>query len=608
LKSIRAAESATYRSERVSDLQWPGLLYGLFALLGCAFAFVGLSSSSFWSDELYTIQVVNHHGGIAEVFRRVLADVHPPLYNFVLYGWTQLAGITETSTRLLSAACAVLAVVVFAFGVRRRLSFTAIAFACAIATTSMFWFAQSQNVRDYPLSIFMSSALLVTAIRLHQRMRVQTGFPLGSWLGLTVLGVAGSQTHPYMLLTVGVLMLFLLITAPTWSMRIALAASGLLILGLYVGLLWLMTHASGQHGVNIPWFSNKPKFLLSQLRRTVFNFISRQSLAVVVAMLLALWLRRSGTTTARADEHETRWTTALCGFVFVGVIVSGLAVSILVTPSFSYRNVLVCAPFGWFLVAALYDVAGPRIDTRIGQVLAALAVLLVGSQLVVMMRGRLLPTNEPWRASAAYVHGLPGCSDTQLPLVVLPNIYGSSLTPGVHAMVERDYFGFYLPASYQLYAYLPEGVLQHFADSVQSGNTASNACPLIAWAMHGIDDEAKALTLAEQFASTPGLTTHRIVMQEFVAYELRGLGWKPEPNGFIYLQATPQTLQSPAALAAGTDIDRRRSVGDVLLVTDVTPTQAAGAHAHTYTIQRWRNGKAIGEITVSPPPPPAGLR
>ena len=41
---------------------------------GCLFAFVGLSRSSFWADELFTMQVVDHHNGLGEVFRRVLAD------------------------------------------------------------------------------------------------------------------------------------------------------------------------------------------------------------------------------------------------------------------------------------------------------------------------------------------------------------------------------------------------------------------------------------------------------------------------------------------------------------------------------------------------------
>jgi hypothetical protein len=348
LDALQTPKSAHYEAKRQSGWSWPGLAFALIALLGCVFAFVGLSNNSFWVDELYTLQVADPQGGIAGVFQRVLADVHPPLYNFALYGWTLLTGTSETSTRLLSAACAVLAVVAFAFGSRKRLSPNGIAFACAVATTSMFWFVQSQNVRDYPLAILLSAILLALAISLDQHNRSSTRFPWFHWLLLTTFGIAGSQTHPYMLLTVGVLLIFLMLTARTWPLRMAMAGSGLVILALYVGLLSLMAHKTGRHDFNDSWFNNKPKFLLSQLRRTLLNFANRQALLVIVGMLVAGWLnfRRPPAQLIASQQEDSaiRWTTALCWFVFLGVMVSGIAVSILVAPSFSYRNALVCAP------------------------------------------------------------------------------------------------------------------------------------------------------------------------------------------------------------------------------------------------------------------------
>lgn len=609
--AIQANYTRNSGHHRATAAHWPAVLYGLIALAGCLFAFVGLSSNSFWADELYTMQVVNHNGGLAEVFRRVLADVHPPLYDVLLYGWIQVAGHSEWAVRLPSALFGVAAILMFAFGTRRRLSPTTIAFACAVATTSMFWFVQSQNMRDYALSMLLSSALLVAAIRLHEHTHRDNGFPLGAWLWLTVLGIAGSQTHPYMLLTVGMAFVFLLLTARTWSMRIALAASGLLVLGLYVGLMWLMTHTDQKHGFAGTWFSNKPKFLASQLRRVVFNLLNRQAALVVVAMLLALWFRRRSHAEQPIDdsrEKSIRWTTGLCWFVFIGVLVSGIAISILFAPSFSYRNVLTCTPFAWFLVGRLYDRAGPRTDTRLGAVLAAIAVLLVGSQLIVLMRGRLLPTNEPWRASAAYAQGLPGCGDTTLPLVVMPDTYGSGMTPAVHDMIERNYFGYYLPSSYRTHAYLSEELVQHFASSLPASDTAASSCPLIAWGVHDFGSEDLALALGEQLASTPGLTTHSILVQEFLSYQLRWLSWKAEPGGFVFLLATPETLQTPATLTAGTDIDRKRSLGDLLQITDVTPTQNKGSTASVYAIKRWRAGKMIGETTISPRQPSTSSR
>jgi 4-amino-4-deoxy-L-arabinose transferase-like glycosyltransferase len=551
-------------------LDWPGKLYALIALLACLFAFVGLSSNSFWADELFTMQVVDHHLGLGEVFRRVLADVHPPLYDFLLYPWIALFGTSEGAVRLFSAILAVLSIGIFALGMRRRFTPTAIAFACAVATTSLFWYSQAQNARDYTLAITFSAALLATAIAFRQRALSSHRVPTGTWLGLTLLGIAGSQSHPYMLLTVGMLLLFLLVTSRTWPQRIAVCISGLIVLGIYVGLLWLMTHAN-KHGFEGAWFQNSAKFFGSHLRRVVFHFMSRQALLVVFGMLLMLWFRRSRTASTQIGVAPiTCWTTQLCGVVCVGVIVSGIAVSLLVAPSFSYRNVLVCAPFGWFLLARLYDAAGPRVATREGAIAAAAIVVLLGSQGLALMRGRLLPSNEPWRASAAYVKGLPGCAGATLPVIAYPGTYGLGMTPGVHAMIERNYYGYYLPPGYRPYAYFPDEWLKHAADASHT----DSPCPVLGWMLHDLSDEERALALAKQFVSQPGVASHQVVVQEFVAYDLSWLAWKPQPSAFVFLQATPATIHAAPSLPAGVDIDRKHSLGDRVLVS-FDPSTAA---------------------------------
>lgn len=572
---------ALFRSSHPNHVQakWPGVLYGLIALAGCMLAFVGLSRSSLWADELYTMQVIDHHRGLAEVFHRVLADVHPPLYDFFLYGWVQFAGTQEWAVRLPSAIFAVAAIALFAAGLRPWLSGTAIAFACAIATTSMFWFVQAQNARNYALAVLISAALLIAAIRLYRHARTRPGFSVGKWLWLSMLGIAGSQVHPYMLLTVGMLVLFMLVTMRGGSWRIALFLSGTLILGLYLTLLWLMTHRYA-HDFHNTWYSNKPAFFFSQLRRVLLNFMDRQAVAVVVILLLAVWLRPSSHPMSTHDDEEViRWASRLSGTVCVGVMLSGIVVSVLVAPSFSYRNVLVCAPFGWFLLARLYDVAGPRVGTRLGAMGALIIVLLLGSQCIVLMRGRQLPTNEPWRASAAYVESLPGCAGITLPVITFPGTYGMGLTPGVHTMIEHHYYGYYLSPRYHPYAYLPDELIQHMAKAP----LRASACPLIAWGLHDMADEQKALALAKHLAAQPGLTSHQIVVQEFVAYQLHWFIWKPQPNAYVFLQATPATIHTSASLPKGTKVDQKYSIGDRLLITfhPSAPTMDA------YEIQRF---------------------
>jgi hypothetical protein len=243
------------------------------------------------------------------------------------------------------------------------------------------------------------------------------------------------------------------------------------------------------------------------------------------------------------------------------VILSGIAVSLLVAPSFSYRNVLVCAPFGWFLVGRLYDAAGPRGHTRSGAIAALFIALLLASQSIVLARGRLLPTNEPWRASAAFVQSLPGCARADIPVLALPGTYGVGPASAMQAMVGGHYYGYYLPPSYRPHVYFPDGLLRYVAQS-------QSACPVIGWVLHDVSDEKQALVLARQLAGQPGMANHQVLVQEFVSYELSGLAWKPVARAFVFLRATPQVLDAPASSAnAAGMVDRTRSIGDRLLVT-----------------------------------------
>jgi len=585
---------------------WPGILYGLIALTGCVFAFVGLSTSSFWADELFTMRVIHPTGGIAGVFSRVLTDVHPPVYYFFLYGWTQLFGTTEFTTRLPSAVMAVSALLVFAYGVRRLASPTATAFACALtAGCSLFWFEQAQNARSYGLILLISSGLLATAIALYRHARTSSNLPIATWLLLTALGLIGSQTHSYMLLAFGMLLLYLIVTLRHGRLRIAFVASGVVVLAVYLMFLWLLAHAGAHAGANGfagTWFQNNPPFFATQIRRAVLGLTNRQSAFVVAIMLLVLLAHRRKHTgkvfVSDRDHGEANWAAGLCGFVLVGTIVCGIGVSLLVAPSFSYRNVLTCAPFGWLLIARLYDLAGPRVRTRSSAVLAGLVVLLISSQMVVLLRGRMLPLNEAWRASSEYVRGLPGCAGPTLPVVVMPGTYGSAMNADVHEMVEHDYFGYYLPPSYHLHAYLPDELMQHYAESKPTTSNSSSACPLVAWGLHDLDQQ-KALNLAMRLAREPGVTPpdvepHQIVLQELLNYQLQWVSWNPHPSAFVFMLATPPTLA-----AHGPAVDRTHSYGDRFVVSYNNVAPSVGTAPDTFSVQRWHAGKMVSETSMT---------
>jgi 4-amino-4-deoxy-L-arabinose transferase-like glycosyltransferase len=585
--------------------RWQSLIYGLIALVACIGAFAGMSASGLWIDELFTVYLIHHDGGFGEVFRRALTDTHPPLYYFFLYAWTRVAGLSEWAVRLPSAIFAVAAIVIFAFGTRHVLSRTAIAFACAIASVSAFWFDQSQNARSYALCFALAAGLLSLALAFRRRVRTRTDFPVAHWLGLSVLGLIASLTHAYMLLALGMVLAFLLLSVPSWRIRGALIVTGLVVLAINAAYYKVMIHSSEQDLHNL-WFGNSAGFFKQQIRFAFYGLMQRQVI-VVTALLILLGVRQkmAGEPYFAHDEHDTRWATLLAGFVLIGVILCGIGVSLAVAPSFSDRNLLTCLPFAWLLVGLLYDACGPRGYTRGSIALAVLAMLLVGSYLL-RLPGRELPRREAWRPSAQFVSQLPGCTGQRLP-AILPYRFGHA-SPHFRALAEHDFFGYYMPQGTQIRAYMPaELAARHSVEelppllSSRAANADTGACALLAWGIHDLD-ETSALKVALDLARQPGVATRRVLMQEFISYQPRGVKWEDVVDGYVYLavpKAAPgRTVTPPAAPDVRLSKENAAALGDRVVVeylsTYTNPTQPA-YQIDLYAIQRWDRIKTARE-------------
>nr|WP_275577165.1 glycosyltransferase family 39 protein [Dyella flava] len=572
-----------------------------------------------WIDELFTVHLIHHNGGLGEVFRRALTDTHPPFYYFLLYGWTRLAGLSEWALRLPSAVFAVLAIVAFAAGTRRVLSPTAIAFACAVAGLSEFWFHQSQNTRSYALCMAFASCLIWAAIALRKRTRAHPGFPLAHWLVLSVLGLAASLTHAYLLLALGMVLLFLLLSlSSSWRLRAALIITGLVVLAFNAAYYKMMIHSSEQDLQNL-WFTNSVGFFKMQTRQAFYSLVPGR-IALVIGLMLLFGIQRkcAGNSFFVFDELDTRWTTALAGFVLVGVIACGIGVSLLVAPSYSDRNLGTCAPFAWLLIGRLYDAMGPRGDTRGSKILAVLVMLLVGAHLA-LLRGRELPRTESWRPTAHFIEQLPGCANQPLP-VILPYRFGHSNT-FFRSLAEHDFFGYYLPSGAPTQAYLPaelaarrpvDGLPQLLASRAANAESGSG-CTLLAWGVHDLQ-ESSALKVALDLARQPGIAPRRVLMQEFMTYVPSGLKWVQIPEGYVYLvvpKAASSRVEPPPSPIIHLQGNEATIVGDRVVVDYLTSYTGSSGPAYTvdiYSIQRWTAHKppyedflAVHRLTCDPP-------
>ena len=510
------------------------LVFLAIAGLCAVFAYVGLSTSGYWIDELFALFLIDHSGGLAEVMRRSLTDTHPPLFYLLAYGWTQVFGVSETGARSFSATLMVASLALLFAVLRRLYSTRAAAFGVAVAASSKLFFEQSQNLRNYPLTVLLGVALAGATLAIRRRAAAGT---IPAWMAAAfwAIGLAGSFTHFYLFLAVGAAHLFLLIQLQGAKRRGWVLLSGASIFAPVAAYVVLLTRGSQQDVQNM-WFSNALADLFIQLVRGLTQAWSWTALGAI-ALLAAIALLRRRPDAVEAADPERRAAAQLSALVIVLVIAAGLTVSLAIAPSFGARNLVVLGPFFWIAAAGLYDAAAPRLGKFGGQALVvALVVLLAGN--VANLRGRFLVRAEAFRESAALVAGEPACAGQSIP-VVFPDLFGPP-TPFFRALTRDAFFGRYYPAS-RLTVVTPDAFAGPKADPQIMAlwrARLSGGCPVLAWGVHDIDADL-AERLAEDLARTAGVDRRRIRVRTVSTAKMIVFGAsKTRPSAFVFERAS----------------------------------------------------------------------
>ena len=175
----------------------------LFALAIVAVAFAlrvhHLASQSLWYDEAFSVYLASM--GPGEIIARTAADIHPPLYYFLLHGWMLAVGSSEFALRFLSLIFGVLTVPLFFNLSRRLLRFLspdaapqAGLIATAISAIVPFYIWYAQEGRMYTLLTFLGALASLLLLRLLAGDARRPRLELVIWGTVSVVGI---YTHFY---------------------------------------------------------------------------------------------------------------------------------------------------------------------------------------------------------------------------------------------------------------------------------------------------------------------------------------------------------------------------------------------------------------------------
>lgn len=434
-------------------------------------AFIGLSVNSFWLDEFFTAWVVGSDHNVSQTLGRALTDLHPPLYYLSVFSFSQVFGAGEIGLRLFSALCAVAALLVFVLGAD-CFSVRARVFAGLLAAASTYWLAHSQEARSYAMGLLIASILLVSALRL-----VSGRGGRGARAAFMAASLAGCFTHDYLFLVAEAALAVIFVfdrRSRLWSVL-----WGLALLSATFAYLKLVIngHAQAESGAAVGWIGATPAWYGRELFFAVAQTAPKLGALGLLAVALAAWKfgRRRGLDAALLASL----------LVPVLVLIGGVAVSVLISPSFTDRNFLLSSPFIWACAAGLYDLGVEASGSATLAVIVALLTLPATGALAY----RLVPHNAPFRDSAQWIAAEPGCTRAVIPVI----IGGDSVTRSDFGRLQaKAAYGYYLP-DHRLQMVSKDDILSG-ANPLPGANPPRGQCQVEAWAAHYIaGSEAEAI-------------------------------------------------------------------------------------------------------------------
>jgi len=147
---------------------------------------------SLWYDEGFSVYLASR--SLSEITSRTAADIHPPLYYYLLHFWQAGAGTTEFSLRFLSAMFAVLCVVLaYALGTRLHGRGTGELAALLVAVSPLYlWYGRDARMYTLVTALGLASSYFLLRVLAGDRR-------LFVWLGYVLTGAAAIYAHFYAL-------------------------------------------------------------------------------------------------------------------------------------------------------------------------------------------------------------------------------------------------------------------------------------------------------------------------------------------------------------------------------------------------------------------------
>ncbi len=311
----------------------------------CVMYTVGITHESIWYDEAYSAAMANHPLG--QIVALTTFDNHPPLYYLLLGMVTAVLGNSEWALRSLSVVGAVALVSLGAGPVRRLFgNRTGFIYAAVILFTPAV-LTYAHEARMYTLAIFA-----VTAGVLYGYLALRTN-RRADWVCFGLATLAAPYLHYYGLIAsffMHLAVFLWLLVKDRARIKTELVTGGLVLAGYFPWLVVFIRQTLMVH----KGFWIGPLTIQAVVNAFLQPFAYKEFFpdgppAMVPALAICLILIVGGLAIAQRRRAEKELgLSALLLFVYLGVVVATIIVSLVLAPIFYSRYLLVCV--GLFLL------------------------------------------------------------------------------------------------------------------------------------------------------------------------------------------------------------------------------------------------------------------
>lgn len=347
------------------DSRW-GYAAMLMLLSGIAVSAFKLPTPySFWIDELFSIDISSRD--LPALYRQLLSDVHPPLYQPLLKAWISTFGATEPAARTLSWLFAMgTLVVLFRFARAYGHVFLVAALVFVCSNKNLIFYAN--EARPYAMTMFMAF-LMFTAYPFERGEKISLRFMVGC--------VLLSLSHYFGLILVALVLGLAFvenITRIRNLLRICIAGA--------LSLIWPVNHAINGSLLNKTGgnFWIEVSGIGDSFSIAATGFVPRASSAAGYGLVLVLAASLMGcfyfASRARAEHRAIANIGLRSSFIALTFMVS-IAMLDRHTPMSTARNYIVLVPCITLTVASMAALLAQRFPKARNLILAALLAVAV---------------------------------------------------------------------------------------------------------------------------------------------------------------------------------------------------------------------------------------